>query len=110
MAINVKFSYDGSEYTLEYNEAAIRLLDKSFDFSINSIEKMQISDMPEMFFAALRMHHPTVGKAKSDEIFSAISDKTGLLAVLSEMYVEAVSAILDEPEEGKAITWARSEA
>lgn len=110
MAINIKFNYGGSEYTLEYNEAAVRLLDKTFDFSINSIEKAQVSDVPDMFFAALKMHHPEVSKAKSNEMFAVIGDKAGLLAVLVEMYVEAVSAILDEPEEGKAVAWARSEA
>lgn len=110
MATNVTFTYEGDEYTLEYNENAIRLLDKQFDFSLNSIEKVQLSDVPNMFFVALRMHHPRVSKKDADAMYSRIGGKTDLLAALVEMYAEAVQAIIEEPEEGEAISWKKSEA
>lgn len=110
MATNVSFTYEGDEYTLEYNENAIRMLDKQFDFSLNSIEKVQLSDVPTLFFVALRMHHPRVVKKEADAMYAKMGNKTDLLAALVEMYAEAVQAIIEEPEEGEALSWKKNEA
>lgn len=110
MAMNITFEHDGEEYVLEYNEAAIKLLDKRFDFSIDSIGKTQLSDVPDLFYVSFLMHHPRVTKKQSDAIYKLVEDKYGLLEALVSMYTEAVNAVFEEPEEGKGISWRKNEA
>lgn len=101
----IVIDYEGSKYTLEYNRDSIRYLEEVYNFSYQDMERMKLSKLPDLFFCGFRMHHPNMKRQTSDTIFSLVGDKTGLMAVLLDLYRYALMSMFDEPEEGKALTW-----
>ena len=102
----MRFEYGGTEYTLEFNRSSLRTLDNKYDFSINDIEKMQVSSIPDLFYCAFLMHHGSVKYATTEEIWALIPNKDEAISTLLEMYAGAINSIMDdEVPQGKAISW-----
>lgn len=109
MATSITFTYDGEDYTLEFNREALRALDSKYDFSLNDIERLQVSKIPDLFHCAFLMHHPSVRRRTTEEIWDVMDSKDELTAALAEMYAEAINSIMGEaPKKGKAVSWARN--
>ena len=109
MATNITFTYDGDDYTLEYNREALRVLDSKYDFSLSDIERLQVSKIPDLFHCAFLMHHPQVRRKTTDEVWDALGEKDELISALTEMYAEAINSIMGEtPKRGKAVSWQRN--
>lgn len=105
MAKSIEFEYDGTAYVLEYNRRALRMLDEKYKFSIEDIEKLQVSKIPDLFYCAFVMHHPTVKRETVDAIWDSMGDKGELVGALGEMYVEVIESMMGEPEKGKPTSW-----
>lgn len=101
------FNYDNQDWTLEYNLAAVRVLESNYDFSTDDLERSKISKLPDLFFCAFLMHHSGVKRKTTDKIFSLMTDKERLFQQLVLLYYKAVNSILEEPDEnsGEAIRW-----
>lgn len=109
MATSITFSYDGEDYTLEYNRNSIRVLERKYKFTINDLEELRVSSLPDMFACAFIMHHPDVKRSLVDEIYDSMGNKADLVEALCTMYAEVVDSIMnDEPSKGKATSWQMS--
>mgnify|MGYP002521087765 CR=1 FL=1 len=107
---SISFEWNGTEYTLEYNRAAAELLEKKHGINVMRMVsggEVRVTDLPDMFRAALMMHHPNMKRETADALYSLLADKDGLYVALAEMLAATVGDIFEEPEEGKAICWTR---
>lgn len=55
------------DYTLEFNRETVRFAEAR-GFDIDDVPKFPMTKIPELFFYAFRMHHPTVSRQKTDKI------------------------------------------
>lgn len=107
---SISFTWNGTEYTLEYNRAAAEVLEKKFGVNIIKMvsgEEVRITDLPDLFRVALMMHHPNMKTETAKTLYDLMADKDGLYVALVEMLAATVGDVFEEPEEGKAISWTR---
>lgn len=108
MAANtkIKFEYEGTTYTLEFDRDTAQKAERAFGISIGEIQSGKTYLVHDLFMAAFMKHHPHIKPSVVDGFFENIKDKTELYQTLAKMYAEAAGSLLDEPEdEGKAIGW-----
>lgn len=99
------FSYDGTDYTLEFNRSSVRLLESRYDFSIDDLERSKTSKLPDLFYCSFMWHHPDTKRSRADEIFAKMADKGALLTRLVTLFYKTVNETMGEPSKGEAISW-----
>lgn len=104
----IEFDYQDKHYTLEFDRSTAAAAERRYGISLNEVLDGKLTYLPPMFAAAFLKHHPRVPQAKIDEIYDQMGDKQGLMEGLLGMYAETVMTLMEEPEEGKAISWALS--
>lgn len=101
----IALTFDGKDYELEFNRQSVRMME-SQGFVLDQISTKPVTMIPMLFSGAFAKNHRGIKRSLIDEIFDEISDKTGLLNALMEMYAETLSSLTDGKEvEGNA-TWA----
>lgn len=109
MAKTITLTYEKKEYTLEYNRTAAKMIqDQGFDPDL--LGTKQISMVMMIFYGAFAMHHPSIKRAKLDNIFEQLTHRMELFKELMEMYADTANVLSDEEEdtEGNA-NWGKSE-
>lgn len=109
--MNIKFDYEGTEYTLEYSKQAVRTMENQ-GFSIEQLSVRPATMTPILFKGAFFKHHKDMKVKKIDEIYGALEDKADLIYALTELYMDAVNSVLegDSPEdESKKVKWTKNE-
>lgn len=101
MAKQLCFTYDGVDYTLEFNRRSILEMEKR-GFVAGDVETKPMTTLPALFAGAFLMHHRFVKQATVDEIFANMTNKEDLIGKLAEMYSEPIQALVDEPEKDSA--------
>ena len=106
MAKQIKFEYEGKEYTLEYTRRSIQQMEQQ-GFTIGDVEKKPMTVLPELFAGAFIAHHKFAKRDVIDGIYANMTDKQDLLNKLSEMYADPIMALMEEPEEDeeKNVKW-----
>ncbi len=109
MAKQIKFEYNGKEYTLEFTRKSIEIMERQ-GFVINDIVDKPVTTLPTLFAGAFLAHHRYVKREIIDEIFSKLTNKQELINKLAEMYNEPILALIDENEddEGNGLEWGAS--
>ena len=101
----ITLNYNDKDYELEYTRQSVRMME-SQGFVLEQISSKPMTMIPMLFSGAFAKNHRGIKRALIDEILENVSDKTGLLNALIEMYAETLSSLTDETEnEGNAI-WA----
>lgn len=105
MAKSIKIKYQDAEYTLEYTRRTISQMEEN-GFNLQEVGEKPATMIPKLFEGAFLAHHRM---AKNDivwEIYDSLKDKEGLMNKLSEMYVEPLESLFDEPKDDeKNATW-----
>ena len=105
MAKQIRFEYEGTRYTLEFNRNAIRKMERG-GFVAENIQNQPMTVLPELFAGAFIMHHPYMKRDRIDKIFDKMTNRMKLIERLAEMYNEPILAMMDEPEEDAGnVTW-----
>ncbi len=104
MANQIHLKADGKEYTLEFTRETVKSMERQ-GFNINDISSKPVTAVEALFVGSFLAHHPTVKRDKVITLYYKVPDKNGLMAKLSEMYSEPVSALFDEPEDGGNVSW-----
>lgn len=99
------FDYEGTTYTMEFDRASAAQTEKIFDISINDVRDAKISSFQGLFYGAFLKHHPNIKSSTVDKFFELMPNKQDVYANLAIMYGECINSLLDEPEQGKAISW-----
>lgn len=105
MAKQLNFEYKNKEYTLEYTRESVKQMERE-GFVAEDIVTKPMLTLPKLFAGAFKAHHKFDIKQKQiDEIFDLFKNKAALIEKLAEMYHEPMEALMDDADEGNAITW-----
>lgn len=101
----ITINYDKKEYVLEYNRQSVRTMEAQ-GFVLDEIQTKPVTMIPALFNGAFIKNHRGIKRSLMDEIYDEISDKTGLLQALMEMYAETLSTLTDDKDAEGNATWA----
>ncbi len=100
----IALTHEGKEYILEYNRQSVKQMEGQ-GFALNDITNKPVTMIPMLFEGAFIKNCKGVKRKVISEIYDNISDKTGLIEVLMEMYVDTLSTLTEENTEGN-VSWA----
>ena len=104
----LRFTYDGKEYILEYTRRSVETMEKS-GFVASDIKDKPMTTLPALFAGAFLANHRFVKQDVINEIYSKLTNKQELIGKLAEMYNEPIMALIDEPEEKEGnLNWTTS--
>ena len=108
MAKQLKFTFEGKEYVLEFTRRTVTEMEKK-GFIAAEVEQKPMSTLPALFEGAVLAHHRFVKKDVIDNIFAHMTNKEDLIGKLAEMYNEPIMALVEEPEENEGnVSWTAS--
>ncbi len=108
MAKTITFTFEGTNYTLEYTRKSIETMEKQ-GFVISQVSDKPMSVLPTLFRGAFIAHHKFVKTDVIDKIFAKMTNREELFTTLVEMYNEPIVALMDEPESDEGnIDWAKN--
>ena len=96
MSKQLRFTYQGVEYCLEYTRKSVEMMEKN-GFVAGDIESKPMTTLPALFAGAFLAHHRFVKQEVINEIFAKMTNKGELIGKLAEMYNEPIMALIDEP-------------
>ena len=82
MAKQITFKYDNKEYILEFNRDTFKKTELA-GFPLSRVEGLEhnpsdaIEVIPELWFRAFQMHHPSVTRDEANEMYRSMADKGG---------------------------------
>lgn len=106
MAKQITFSYDGTEYTLEFTRKSVEKMERD-GFDVTEFHRKPMTYLPQLFEGAFYAHHRFMKKDKIQEIFREMPNKDILIEKLAEMYNDPIEALFDEPDQGN-VDWTAS--
>lgn len=98
MAKQLRFTYDGKDYTLEFTRRTVAEMEKK-GFIASDITDKPMTTLPALFAGAFLAHHRFVKGDIIDNIYSKLTKKEDLIGKLAEMYNEPIMALVEEPDE-----------
>ena len=108
MSKQLRFEYNGTEYTLEYTRRTVEQMERE-GFVADDIKTKPMTMLPAMFAGAFKAHHRFVKPDVINEIYSMMTNKEALIGKLAEMYNDTLSSLFDEPAESSGnLTWTAS--
>ena len=108
MAKQLKFSYQGKDYTLEYTRKTVEMMEKQ-GFVAEDVKTKPMTTLPALFAGAFMAHHRFIKQEVIDEIYAKMPNKGDLIGKLAEMYNEPIMTLMDEPEESEGnLNWTAS--
>jgi hypothetical protein len=108
MSKQLKFKYNGTEYTLEFTRRTVEQMERE-GFVADDVKTKPMTTLPTLFAGAFKAHHRFVKPEVIDDIFSKMTNKADLIGRLAEMYNEPLMALIDEPDaSSENLTWTQS--
>ena len=108
MAKQLKFTFEGDEYTLEYTRRTVSEMEKN-GFVANDIDTKPMTVLPMLFEGAFLAHHRFVKKDVIQTIYSKMTHKEDVIGKLAEMYNEPIMALVAEPDKSEGnVDWTAS--
>ena len=108
MAKQLRFTYQGKEYVLEYTRKSVEMMERK-GFVASDIENKPMTVLPALFAGAFLANHKNTKIEDIDTIYSKMTNKQELIGKLAEMYNEPIKALIDEPDESEGnLDWTAS--
>lgn len=105
MNTKINLTYNGVDYTLEYDRMIIKLLEEN-GFSITEFMKKPMSNVELAFAGSFQKNHRKTPQTTIDEIYKNCGDKNGLIQALITMIQECYDSLLsDNSEKEGNVTW-----
>jgi hypothetical protein len=106
MGKTIEFKYKNTDYTLEYNRDAIKLMEKQ-GFDLESFTKHPMTMVDLAFEGSFLMHHAKITKKEVSEIYDLFTKKRDLVNQLIVMINETYSSLFEDNNEddSKNIEW-----
>lgn len=98
------FEFEGKDYTLEFTRNTVRQMERR-GFVADDVATKPMTVLPDLFAGAFLANHSQVKRDKIDKIYDMMGDKQKLIGALTDMYNDTIETLLDEPEEGKNVSW-----
>lgn len=105
MNTKINLTYNGVEYTLEYDRMSIKLLENN-GFELEEFTKKPMSNIELAFAGAFIKNHRKISQTTIDDIYRSCKKKDELITAITTMISECYESLMEEPEndEGNA-TW-----
>jgi len=105
----IEFSYEGVDYTLEYDRKAIEIMEAN-GLELDSVRSKPASMVSILWQGAFLKNHKKEKPSKIQEIYDNMKNKSDLNTYLSEMVFETYAVLLgdDEEDDSKNIEWKMS--
>lgn len=95
---------NNKDYTLEFNRDSIKFAENR-GFIFNQMENFPMTKLPEFFWYAFRMHHPSVSLKQAENLFDRMGGMSEALGVrLSELWAAPFNALTPEDGDEKNAT------
>lgn len=102
----ITFTYGKTEYNLEYSRQSVKTME-SQGFILDELSSKPMTMIPMLFQGAFQKNHRGMKRNLMDEIYDNISDKTGLMQALVELYAETLSTLTEDSENEQGnVVWA----
>lgn len=98
-AKTITFTYEGKEYTLEYNRKVVKNIMERRGFNLSEVDAKPVTLLPLLFWGSFQMHHKGITQDTTDLMLERFKNKESLFEKLSEMYVEPANVLFEEPDE-----------
>ena len=103
MEKTMNFTIDGKEYTLAYTRETVIATEK-MGFKVADVADKPIFSLTTLWRGAFLAHHDTLTIGEIDEIFTKISKK-GLLDALIDLYKAPIESLFDEENSKNVVAW-----
>ena len=111
-AIELKDGNTGETYTLDFNRESVKFAEDR-GFEVDNVLKFPVSNFPELFFYAFRMHHGpkhgNISKIQTDKIYDALGgfspEFLNRLILLYNQAAYSNNAVETTEEMGKNSGW-----
>lgn len=100
----INFTYDGTNYTLEYTRRTARELQLA-GFDDSKIDTQSLVMIPLLVKYAFKAHHANLRGEVIDTIYDSIGNKAEFIKKLAEMYYDTVATLADEPDNSGKVEW-----
>ena len=108
MAKQLRFTYQGKEYCLEYTRKSVETMEKN-GFVASDIQDKPMTTLPALFAGAFIANHRFIKQDVVNAIFAKMTNKGELIGKLAEMYNEPIMTLIDEPDEAEGnLDWTAS--
>ena len=105
MNTKINLTYEGVDYTLEYNRMSVKMLENN-GFVFEEFAKKPMSNIEMAFAGAFIKNHRKVSQNTIDEIYARCPNKDALLEALTKMISECYESLMDEPQNNEGnIEW-----
>lgn len=101
----IEFDWNGTTYTLEYDRESAQQAESMFDISPSDVFSGKVAIQKGLFAGAFIKHHPKIKASTVEGLWRSMTDKDELYKALVGMYFNTVGSLMEDPEEGKAISW-----
>lgn len=101
----ITFDYNGTSYTMEFDRETVTQTEKAFDISLGDVLSGKFSAFEGLFHGAFLKHHPNIKPTTVASFMQLMPNKQEVFKTLTVMFANCVNTLLDEPEEGNAISW-----
>lgn len=90
------------DYTLEFSRDSIKFAEGR-GFRIVDVDNYPMTKVPEFFWYAFRMHHPSVSLAQAEKLLERMGGMTEALAQrLGELWAVPFETLASEQDDGEA--------
>jgi len=108
MSKQLRFNYEGREYTLEYTRKTVEMMERQ-GFIAEEVKIKPMSTLPALFAGAFLANHRFTKPDVIDAIYAKMSNKGELISKLVDMYNEPIMTLMEEPEESEGnLSWTTS--
>lgn len=90
----ITFEHEDKQYELEYTLKTAAMAERD-GFMIDMLGDKPAVMIPLLFHWSFYRHHKGITKDMTSRIYKDIRDKNGLVRALSDMYADAVNALVD---------------
>lgn len=108
MSKTLSINFENKTYLLEYTRDTVRLMEQS-GFIGDDLFVKPMTMLPQLFQGAFLAHHRGMKRKDLDRMLDTIPNRSELFVKLREMYLEPISALMEEPEEAEGnASWTAS--
>ena len=104
MSKKIEFKYQNTDYCLEYNRDAIKLMEKQ-GFKLQEFLDKPMTMLDLAFQGAFLKNHRGIKTAEIEEIYNELNGKDKLIKALFEMVQETYEDLYSDNKDGKNLEW-----
>ena len=104
MAKVISFTYNDTEYTLEYTRKTLEKMEAD-GIVLAQLDKKPVTILPKLFQYAFFAHHKRISKVLVEEIFELFTDKNEMYNKLSAMAMDTLNTLFEDSTAKNEIKW-----